>query len=178
MTNRGFTTLGIVMKRKNIGEADRLVTLLTRQEGKLVVRVSGVRKAASKRRSHLELFNTIKSQVIEAKGIPVLAQTELVHDRSHLKTRLKLLRIAYHLTEVTDHLTEERAVHPEVFDLLDRALSSINIDIWEQESRLVTAFEEKLLRLLGFGVPSIPTRQHIEEIAQKKLRSQDILKSG
>ncbi len=171
-----LTTLAIVFKRKKIGEADRLITLLTRQEGKLVVRAKGVRKATSKRRSHLELFNTIKSQVIEGNGIPVLAQTEMVRDRSHLKTRLKLLRIAYHLTEVTDRLTEERAPHVEVFDLLDRALSSVSSKIWENENRLVSAFEEKLLRLLGFGVPSIPTRQHIEEIAQKRLRSQDILK--
>lgn len=172
------TTLAIVLKRRNVGEADRIMTLLTRDGGKCTVIAKGVRGATSKRAAHVELFNTIKAQLIERKGMSILAQTELVSDRSSIKSHLKLLRIAYHLVEVTEKLTPDGQRQEEVFDLLDRALSSINMDQWNNEERLTNAFEMKLLALLGYGLSEDPkkTQQYIEELIERKLRSRTVLK--
>lgn len=167
------TTLAIVLKRKNFGEADRMVTLLTHDGGKRTAIAKGVRGALSKRAAHIELFNTIKAQLIETKNMPILAQTELTSDRSSIKSHLKLLRIAYHLVEVVEKLTPEEQKQEEIFNLLNRALSSVNMNQWKDEERLTGAFETKLLTLLGYGIPEEKqkTRQYIENLIEQRLRS-------
>lgn len=178
MVTHGFVTPAIVLKRTNVGETDRLITLYTRHKGKMGVKAKGVRAENSKRRSHVELFNTIQAQVLEGKSFPILAQTELLKDRSKIKSDIKLLRIAYHLCEVVNYLTPEHQPHREVFDLLDRALSSIDLLTWKQEEKLVYAFEAKLLTLLGFGVPKnndSELHSYIEELVNTSLKSQKIL---
>ncbi|MBI5357112.1 DNA repair protein RecO [Candidatus Collierbacteria bacterium] len=178
--NNTFSTLALIIGRRNYHEADRLLTFFTEKNGKIVVRAKGVRLSQSKRQGHIELFNTIKAQIIEGRGFPILAQTELIEDRSLIKSDLKLLRIAYHLTELVSRLTPEHEKHQEIFDLLNRALSSINLGIWDKEGYLSEKFEEKLLRLLGYGVPPDGNSWHeyIESIADFKLRSQEILNIG
>lgn len=175
--NRIFSSPAIIIGRKNYSEADRILTIFTEKNGKLVVRAKGVRLSQSRRRGHIELFNTIKAQIIEGRGFPVLAQTELIEDRSSIKSDIKLLRIAYHLTELVSRLTPEREKHGEVFDLLNRALSSINLKVWDKEKYLSEKFEEKLLHLLGYGAPPDGGSWHeyIENITDFKLRAQEIL---
>lgn len=171
------STLALIIGRRNYREADRLLTIFTEKSGKMVVRAKGVRLSKSKRRGHIELFNTIKAQIIEGRGFPVLAQTELIEDRSSIKSDLKLLRIAYHLAELVARLTPDNEKHGEVFELLNRALSSINLKTWDKEEYLSGKFEEKLLHLLGYGAPPDGGTRHeyIESITDFKLRSQEIL---
>ena len=172
-----FSSLAVIIGRKNYGEADRILTLFTERDGKIVVRAKGVRLSRSKRRGHIELFNTIKAQIIESRGFPILAQTELIEDRSSIKSNIKLLRIAYHLTELVSRLTPEHEKHQEVFELLNRAFSSISLKVWDREAYLSEKFEEKLLRLLGYGAPPDGGSWHeyIESITDFKLRAQEIL---
>lgn len=174
---RIFSSLAVIIGRKNYSEADRILILFTERNGKMAVRAKGVRLTKSKRQGHIELFNTIKAQIIEGRGFPVLAQTELIEDRSSIKSDIKLLRIAYHLTELVSRLTPEHEKHGEIFDLLNRALSSINLKIWDKEEYLSEKFEEKLLHLLGYGAPPDGGTRHeyIESITDFKLRAQEIL---
>lgn len=155
-----------------------MVTMLTKRHGKLQVVAKGVRKNGARRSSHIELFNTIKVQVIEGKAGLILGQTELVSDRSRIKSDLKLMRIAFSLAEVVDRMTPAAEPHPELFELLDRALSSVSLDKWENEDRLTQAFAEKVLKLTGFGVPKgvSDLHEYIEELVESRLRSQEILK--
>lgn len=172
-----FSSLAIIIGRRNYGEADRILTIFTEDRGKIVVMAKGVRLGRSKRRGHIELFNTIKAQVVESRGFPVLAQTELIADRSSMKSDIKLLRIAYHLAELISRLTPDNEKHGEVFDLLNRAFSSISLKIWDKEAYLSEKFEEKLLNLLGYGTPPDGGSWHeyIESITDYKLRAQEIL---
>ena len=178
MVRNSFIDLGIILRRKSRGEADRVVTILTRRHGKVQVIAKGVRKNGAKRGAHIELFNTVKIQVIEGKAGLILGQTELVIDRSRLKSDLKLMRIAFSLAEVVERLTPWEEPHPELFDLLDRALSSVSLDKWKNEDRLTQAFAEKVLKLTGFGIPKGVSDLHlyIEELVESRLRSQEILR--
>lgn len=175
-----FSSLAIIIGRRNYGEADRILTIFTEDRGKIVVMAKGVRLSRSKRRGHIELFNTIKAQVVESRGFPVLAQTELIADRSSMKSDIKLLRIAYHLAELVSRLTPDNEKHREIFDLLNRAFSSISLKVWDKEAYLSEKFEEKLLYLLGYGTPPDGGSWHeyIESITDFKLRAQEILSQG
>ncbi|OGY36422.1 MAG: DNA repair protein RecO, partial [Candidatus Andersenbacteria bacterium RIFCSPLOWO2_02_FULL_46_11] len=167
-----------ILRRKSRGEADRVVWLLTKRHGKVQVIAKGVRKNGAKRGAHIELFNTIKAQIIEGKAGLILGQTELMAERSGLKSDLKLMRIGFSLVEVVDRMTPFLQSHPELFDLLDRALSSVSLDKWKNEDRLTQAFAEKVLKLTGFGIPKGVSDLHlyIEELVESRLRSQEILR--
>ena len=64
--------LALVLKSKPLKEGDLLVTILTKQEGKLVLLAKGVRKINSKRRCFLESGNLIKAQIIPSRHLPIL----------------------------------------------------------------------------------------------------------
>lgn len=175
-----FLESGIVLKRQNFGETDRFVTLFSENAGKIIVRAKGIRKLSSKRKSHLELFNTVRVHIHERGHFLVLGQTVLLSDRSFIKRDLKRLRIAYHLTELVGRLTGEHQQARDVYELLNRALSSIASHSWNEEDRWTLAFESKLLKLLGFGVPSddlTEIHEYIEELTDRRLRSREILSS-
>ena len=73
---RSFRTEGIVIKRSNYSEADRIVTIFTKQSGKITVRATGVRKIASRRSPHLELLNYCIFGLYLGKNMPVLTEVE------------------------------------------------------------------------------------------------------
>ena len=166
------------MRRRSRGEADRVVTVLTKRHGKIQVIAKGVRKNGAKRGAHIELFNTIKAQIIEGKAGLILGQTELMAERSGLKSDLKLMRIAFSLVEVIDRMTPAEEPHQELFDLLNRALSSVSLDKWSEEDRLTQAFAQKVLKLTGFGIPKgvSDLHEYIEELVESRLRSQEVFK--
>ena len=175
-----FTVNAIVIDRRNIGEADRMVTLFTDREGKLVVRAKGVRKISSKRKGYLELFNTIRAHIHQKDHAAILGEVRLVSDRSFMKKDMKRLRIAYHLTELVERLTGDHQPARDAYELLHRALSSIASHSWNEEDRWTLAFESKLLKLLGFWVPSedlVDIHEYIEELTDRRLRSREILSS-
>lgn len=173
---RQFTTEGIIIKRKNYGEADRLITLYTRKHGKIQVKATGVRKITSRRSPHVELLNYSVIQVHKGRTYPVLTEAEVIEDFSGIKNDLEKVGFAYHLCELIDGLCPDGQIHEAVFDLLKTTLdrlaadkNSYEIDITStneagstlKDSSPVKAdqndildiihdFEVELLTLLGF----------------------------
>ena len=57
---RTYKIEGIVLRRRNLGEADRILTVLSRESGKISIKAPGVRRIPSRRSSHVELLNHSK----------------------------------------------------------------------------------------------------------------------
>src|SRR5258708_2694208 len=88
MSAKSFTTEAIVLKRVNVGDLDRIVTLLTPSMGKLVCVAKGVRKMSSSQRAFLEPGNHISSLLIETRSLPILTQSRLLDDFAETKKNL------------------------------------------------------------------------------------------
>ncbi|MGH7246436.1 MAG: DNA repair protein RecO, partial [Candidatus Levyibacteriota bacterium] len=67
-----FKVEGIIIKRRNMGEADRVLTILTKDQGKMTIKAKGVRKIASKRASHIEPLNKVTMSIYKKTHMPVL----------------------------------------------------------------------------------------------------------
>jgi hypothetical protein len=63
---RLYRLSGIVLRRRDLGEADRLLTVFTRDRGKVTLLAKGVRRAASRKAGHLEPFT--HTDLLVAKG--------------------------------------------------------------------------------------------------------------
>lgn len=173
---RSFKAEGIVIKRSNYSEADRIVTIFTRKNGKIKVKANGVRRIASKRSPHIELFNYCIFGLYQGNGMPVLTEVESRESFPLLKKDLQRIGLAYHVCELVDGLCAENQEHPEVFMLLGQALRKISKDANPAEG--IHEFELELLSMLGFRQASnkdINTQEFIEELLEHKLKTKQIL---
>src|SRR3990167_4660571 len=105
---RTYKTEGIIIKRKNFGEADRIITVLTRNHGKIQVKATGVRKIQSRRSSHVELLNHASLFIYKGRGsLPILTEAETIDSFQDIKNDLTKVGFAYHICELIDGLCAE-----------------------------------------------------------------------
>ena len=90
---RLYRVEAIVLKRKDIGEADRLLTCFTRERGKLTLVGKGIRKTASRKAGHLELFAHTKLLVARGRTWDIITQAETVNIFLPLRENLSLIHI-------------------------------------------------------------------------------------
>jgi DNA repair protein RecO (recombination protein O) len=175
---RSFKAEGIVIKRSNYSEADRIVTIFTKQNGKIKVKANGVRRIASKRSPHIEPLNYCIFGLYQGKGMPVLTEVESKECFPLLKKDLKRIGFAYHVCELIDGLCAENQENYDVFMLLGRTLRRLSKE--ENLKEIIYEFELELLRLLGFHTPAISTvkidtQTLIESILERSLKTKQIL---
>ncbi len=176
---RSFKTEGIIIKRKNVGEHDRLITILTKKYGKMQIKANGVRKITSKRSPHVEQLNLSTISFYKGKGIPILTEAEVKQSFSKIKKDLKKIGHAYYACELIDCLCPDSQENEKVFSLLEKVLN----DIAETEEilALMRDFELSLLDTLGYYSISAGSKDLedpsivIEQIIEKKLKTKQIL---
>ena len=173
---RSYKTEGIVIKRRNFGEADRIITLFTKVQGKVNVKATGVRKITSRRSSHIELLNCSMFSLYKGRNMPVLTEVEEIDNFSTIKGDLKKIGFAYHICEVVDGLCAENQENEAIYSLIKETLE--NLSKTEDPNKLVRDFEVKLLNLLGFykgDGQELNTKTFIEQILERRLKSKQIL---
>lgn len=145
---RVYRSEAIVLRRRDFGEADRLLTLFTRDHGKLRAIAKGARKPQSRKAGHVELFMRSKMLFARGRNLDLITQAELVEAYRPLREELVRLTYASHIAELLDRFTGENDVQPELYHLLADALG------WLAESQdlmLTTRYYElRLLSLVGF----------------------------
>lgn len=177
---RTFSTTGIVIKRKNLGEADKLITLFTKEHGKLVLKANGIKKISSKRAPHLELFNIVKAILHQSSiGYLFLTETSTITTHALLKNDLKTIGLAYHLCELIEGLCPENQPHPTIFSAFCQILSDLALK--KRTGEMVHSFEIFLLSELGYyanqNLQGERASFFIESILERKLKSRQILPS-
>lgn len=145
---RGFKTEGIILKRRNFGEADRILTVFTPSKGKISVLAKGVRRIKSRRAGNVELLNRAVMYLHQSKGMPILTEAQTLASFQKIKEDLTLSTYAYHLIELVDKLTAENQENRILYEHLVEVLKRL-----ERKPRqiLIRAFEAKILSNLGFA---------------------------
>jgi recombinational DNA repair protein (RecF pathway) len=110
-----FSTNGIVLKRTNVGETDRIVVLLTQDFGKLACVAKGVRKLSSSKRAFLEPGNYVRGFFVPTKSLPLLTQATLIEDCSSLERSLVRMRQITQVLEIFEKLFVEQELDEETF---------------------------------------------------------------
>src|SRR3989344_8696285 len=124
---KSYSDEGIVIKRSNFGEADKIITLYTVKHGKVGAIAKGLRRPVSKRASFLELFNCVKFHAVQGRGeLDILTEVELLDSYSAWRKHLGRVNLAYQVCEAIDKLTPAHDPHPELFRILSLSLSQIS----------------------------------------------------
>ena len=102
MRPHSYSDEGIVIRRKSFGEADRILTLYTKNHGRVYLIAKGVRKTASRKRGHIEIFNLIRFQAISGHGMDLMTEAEVIDDFVSVRKSLNKISLAYYFMEVIE----------------------------------------------------------------------------
>ena len=145
---RVYPAHAIVLRRINLGETDKILTLLTREKGKLNAVAKGARRPASRLVGATELFGYCRMLMAVGQNLDVVTQVEVRQSFPHLRHSLEKIAAASYMTELVDHFSEERLPHEEIFDLLLTGLTVL--DMLDDPGLIVTAFTLQLLAVAGY----------------------------
>ena len=139
---------GVVLRTYKLGEADRIVVVLTRGHGKVRAVAKGVRKTKSRFGGRLEPASHVDLLLYEGRSdLDIVSQAETVDHFAHLRDDLDRLARAVSLLEASDQLSLEREPNPRLYEMLVGALRTLA----QADAPLVVAgFLLKVLALEGF----------------------------
>lgn len=155
MSRQQQVTSGIVLTRVDYGEADRIVTVLTPNDGKLRLMAKGVRRVKSKLAGGIELFSTASLTYIPGRGeIGTLVSSRLETHYGHIVQDIDRTMLGYDLIKLLHKATEDEP-EPDYYELLQQAFAALDdktisldlINLW---------FMAQLLRLSGH-TPNLQT---------------------
>ncbi|MFA5967245.1 MAG: DNA repair protein RecO [Patescibacteria group bacterium] len=142
-------TKGIIIRRINLGEADRILTILTADRGKIRVVARGVRRANAKLSGFLELFRYNEYLLAEGRNLDIITGAATIENFRQISLNLRKIGLAYYVAEISDRLVEETQEADQVFDLVYTALKEINANKLPLDF-VKSFFEFNILSVLGF----------------------------
>ncbi len=142
-------TEGIVLRGRDLGEADRILTLITPDRGKVRAVAKGVRKMTSKKAGHLEPFCRCALLLAQGRDLDVIAQAEMIESFNHLRSSLDLLGPAYYFAELVDLFAEEGSESRALYEAFVAAL--VAIDVGADPNAASRWFELFILTLNGLA---------------------------
>lgn len=146
---RIYRVSGVVIRQRELAEADRILVLYTGERGKLSAVAKGIRRARSKLAASLQLFTHAEIQLAAGRTLEVVTQARAADTFYNLRNNMARYAHASYVAELLDAVTEEGLADPPLFELLVATLSAL--DQGGEPTTLIRAFELKLLGRLGYG---------------------------
>jgi len=177
-----YKTEGIVLRRFDFGEADKIIVFFTKHCGKISCLAKGVRRLSSRKRGNLEIFNRVSLSLIKGKKLDIVSEAEAIETYALWRKNLKKVAAAYEICEMVDKLTAENVEQEEIYNLLNLYLKKLeNIDE-RNLPNFLSSFGQSLLVFLGFWPKNknFPINFNIfnfvEQTIEKNLKSSDFLR--
>jgi DNA repair protein RecO (recombination protein O) len=146
--DRLYRCEAIVLARMDLGEADRIVTLYSRQHGKFRAIAKGARRPLSRLGPHLEYFSHTRVMLARGRDLDVVTGAETENAHLAIRASLDAFGHASHMVEILNRLTEDREENAAVFDLLLRSLRLLDEGV--DPFHVTRHYEVMLLGMLGF----------------------------
>lgn len=146
---KSFEDLAVILKRQNFGEASSIITVFTKNHGKLKILAKGSRKIKSKFMGHIEPFSLVKISIVSGRSFEILTSIEIKKSHHNLKGSLKHLPQLSYISEITECITCENLSNSALFCLITKTLSS---SLWKDNpDTIVLFFLVNALKILGFS---------------------------
>jgi DNA repair protein RecO (recombination protein O) len=144
---RLYTTDAIVLSRFDLGEADRVLTLITPHDGKIKAIAKGVRRPTSRLGGSVEPFAELRLSLAQGRTFDVVTQVSVGHAWLALRDSLESAATAWYLAELADRSLEERHPAEPLYLLLRRAYELL--DAGMAPGRVARWYEMHLADELG-----------------------------
>ncbi len=171
---------GIVIKRINYSEVDRIITIFTKTEGKIVVLGKGIRKIHSRKAPHLELFTQCQFTIIAGRNIDLVTESQTINTFSSIRNNLLKLAYAYQMAEIIDKIIPEKEIYQKIYLLFIENLLKID-DVKNTDPLLLSQqFILEVLWDLGYLPKNTLIKNHdlqvfLENVMERTLKSDSLL---
>lgn len=145
---RSYRAQGIVIRHREFGEADRILSLYTLEKGKVQAIAKGVRKIKSRKAGHLEPFTQVILQLAKGRNLDVITQVDTIRNFENIKKNLILTAQASYVLEILDRFTYEEGENRPLYNLLIETL--VRLDNGISPAIAVHYYEVHLMDILGF----------------------------
>lgn len=150
-------TEAIILKSADLGEADRLLTVYSKEFGKIQVIARGAKKLGSKLRYHLEPFSYSHLILVEGKNFRIVKDAVLMNQFLSVRRDLEKVKTAYKITSLLDELIAGEEKDEEIWNLFLGVFKELNVG--HSVSHIITDFRDNLLKLLGYDP------EHVKNLA-------------
>ena len=144
---RRYVTDGIVLSRFDLGEADRVLTMITPELGKIRIIAKGVRRPTSRLGGSLEPFAELNVGLARGRTFDVVTEVRVGHAWLRLRDSLESAATAWYIAELADRSLEERHEAEPLYALLRRAYELL--DAGMAPGRVARWYEMHLADELG-----------------------------
>lgn len=138
---------GIVIRTTDYGETNKIVTLYTRENGKVAVMARGAKRPKSRFASSAQLFMYGIFVYQSSKGMGTLNQADIIDSFKEIRSDLRLTVYAAYIAELLDKLTEDKIPSSSLFNLFQQTLVYLNDGV--DPEILTRIFEMKMLYIAG-----------------------------
>ena len=108
------TTKALVLREVKYKEADKILTVLTQDEGKLTVSARGVMRRGSKLAAACQLLTFSEMTLFETRGKWYLDEAQTVEQFLGLREDIALLALGTYFAELLEAVSDEDSPNPEV----------------------------------------------------------------
>lgn len=143
-----YTVEAVVIRSRNLGEADKIATLYSRERGKVRAVARGARRPRNRLRAGAEIFTHGQYLLFDNKGLDSMSQCDITTSHRQLREDLVRSASAVYVLELIDSLTEEGEPGGNLFSFLLAVLQAL---ITSDDIELtIRAAEVGLLARLGY----------------------------
>jgi len=169
---RRFSSEGIILRRRNYSEADRILVIFSKHYGKISIIAKGVRKLKSRKRGSLEIFSQVEFSAARGKNLDLITEVEMINYFDCLREDLKKVSVAYYFMEVVQKLTQEGEENAKLYSLILETLDDLKTTKLLRKLRY--KFVYQILVLLGFwpeGKEMVDPDKIVMEVVERELFS-------
>lgn len=142
-----YRDAGVVLRTYKLGEADRIIVVLTEGRGKVRAVAKGVRKTKSRFGGRLEPVSHVAMQLYEGRDLHTITQAETLDAFRPVREDLNRLTKATGLLEATDQVAQDGEANAPLYRMLVGALRALAA---QDSPLLVAGYYFKLLSQSGF----------------------------
>lgn len=171
--SRIYRTEAVVLRRQDLGEADRLIAVYTPELGKLRIVAKGVRRPRSRKAGHLEPFTRVQLLLARGRELDIVTQAEAIDVYPNLRTDLIRMGHAAYAVELLDRVTVEAAENEDLYRLLVHTLERLSLGadpavasrFYELRVLDLVGYRPELFRCLNCGTEIRPEDQYFSASA-------------
>jgi DNA repair protein RecO (recombination protein O) len=141
-------TEAIILKYSDTNEADRILTIYSKERGKINVSAKGVKKLESKLRYSIEPISYVQMILVEGKNFLILKDAVLIEQFLNIKKDLEKIKIAKKLTDFIDEAMAGEEKDEDVWFLILKTFKTLNVG--GSASNIIENFQKNLIKLLGY----------------------------
>lgn len=151
MGPRSFTTEALIIGSMRYREADRILTLYTRERGRLGALARGARRTSSKMGGRLEPFSLVRVTLHPGRSLYTVVGVDTMRTFQSVRDELFRMQEGARLLAWVKRLFPQEEANPAVFNLLVRAVAGLAAADAPGAAKIVLATRLKLLVLLGYA---------------------------